>query len=170
MSQIFHRHTNIYSRLSILALVGFVATLGAVVAMLHLSGYNTNQGMYVEQHMRQKKRLDLEVDPPPDLAVEVDVSRSVIKRMKIYAALKVPEVWRFKSDQLRAYLLQADGSYKISEQSSVLPFLATTELQPWIEKAATVDQSALGREFMAWVEKELKPRLNGGRKNGKRTK
>jgi cytochrome c7-like protein len=49
MSQIFHRHTNIYSRLSILALVGFVATLGAVVAMLHLSGYNTNQGMYVEQ-------------------------------------------------------------------------------------------------------------------------
>jgi hypothetical protein len=49
MSQIFHRHTNIYSRLSILALVGFVATLGVVVAMLHLSGYNTNQGMYVEQ-------------------------------------------------------------------------------------------------------------------------
>jgi hypothetical protein len=49
MSQIFHRHTNIYSRLSILALVGFVATLGAVVAMIHLSGYNTNQGMYVEQ-------------------------------------------------------------------------------------------------------------------------
>jgi hypothetical protein len=49
MSQIFHRHTNIYSRLSILALVGFVAILGAVVAMLHLSGYNTNQGMYVEQ-------------------------------------------------------------------------------------------------------------------------
>ena len=49
MSQIFHRHTNIYSRLSILALVGFVATLGAVVAMLHLSGYNTNQGMHVEQ-------------------------------------------------------------------------------------------------------------------------
>ena len=49
MSQIFHRHTNIYSRLSILALVGFVATLGTVVAMLHLSGYNTNQGMYVEQ-------------------------------------------------------------------------------------------------------------------------
>ena len=49
MSQIFHRHTNIYSRLSILALVGFMATLGAVVAMLHLSGYNTNQGMYVEQ-------------------------------------------------------------------------------------------------------------------------
>jgi len=49
MSQIFHRHTNIYSRLSILAVIAVVAILGGVVAMLHLSGYNTNQGMYVEQ-------------------------------------------------------------------------------------------------------------------------
>ena len=49
MSQIFHRSTNIYSRLSILAVVGIAATLGGVVAMLHLSGYNTNQGVFVEQ-------------------------------------------------------------------------------------------------------------------------
>ena len=49
MSQIFHRHTNIYSRLSIVAGIAVVAILGGVVAMLHLSGYNTNQGMYVEQ-------------------------------------------------------------------------------------------------------------------------
>jgi Cytochrome c7 and related cytochrome c len=49
MSQIFHRHTNIYSRLSIVAVIAVVAILGGVVAMLHLSGYNTNQGMFVEQ-------------------------------------------------------------------------------------------------------------------------
>jgi hypothetical protein len=49
MSQIFNRHTNIYSRLSILGLVGFVALLGGVVAMLNVSGYNTNQDMFVEQ-------------------------------------------------------------------------------------------------------------------------
>jgi len=49
MNQIFHRHTNIYSRLSILGIVGFAAALGGVVAMIHLSGYNTNQGMFVEQ-------------------------------------------------------------------------------------------------------------------------
>jgi NAD-dependent SIR2 family protein deacetylase len=49
MSQIFHRHTNIYSRLSILALLGFVAVLGGSVAMLNSSGYNTNQDMYVDQ-------------------------------------------------------------------------------------------------------------------------
>src|SRR5262245_27656211 len=126
------------------------------------------------QHEKQirghKKRLDLEIDPPPDLALEVEVSRTVIKRMKIYAALKVPELWRFKSSQLLAYLLQSDDSYKISEYSKVLPFLATAELQPWIEKGASMDQATLGQEFIAWAQKELKPRMNGGRKNGKRAR
>jgi hypothetical protein len=49
MSQIFHRYTNIYSRLSLLAVLAFVTLLGGVVAMLNWSGYNTNQYAYVEQ-------------------------------------------------------------------------------------------------------------------------
>ena len=49
MSQLFPRHANVYSRLSILAVVAFLAFLGWVVGMLHLSGYNTNQGDYIEQ-------------------------------------------------------------------------------------------------------------------------
>jgi hypothetical protein len=49
MSQLFHRHSNIYSRLSILAIVLFIGSLGAVVAALHWSGYNTGQDMFVEQ-------------------------------------------------------------------------------------------------------------------------
>ena len=49
MSQIFHRHTNIYSRLSILAVAVFAAMLGGAVGLLHLSGYNTNQDDFIEQ-------------------------------------------------------------------------------------------------------------------------
>ncbi|HMF59428.1 MAG TPA: cytochrome c3 family protein [Vicinamibacterales bacterium] len=49
MSQIFNRNANIYSRLSILAAVGFAAVLGGVVGLLNLSGYNTNQDVFVEQ-------------------------------------------------------------------------------------------------------------------------
>ena len=49
MSQLFHRNSNIYSRLSILAAGVFAAFLGGGVGLLHLSGYNTNQGVYVEQ-------------------------------------------------------------------------------------------------------------------------
>jgi hypothetical protein len=49
MSQLFPRPSNIYSRLSILALIGFAAMLGGVVGMLHLSGYNTRQNDFIEQ-------------------------------------------------------------------------------------------------------------------------
>ncbi len=49
MSQIFNRHANIYSRLSILAVVGFAAVLGGVVGLLNVSGYNTGQDVFVEQ-------------------------------------------------------------------------------------------------------------------------
>jgi hypothetical protein len=49
MSQIFHRHTNTYSRLSILAVVAFVALLGGAVAMLHVSGYTTGQNDFIDQ-------------------------------------------------------------------------------------------------------------------------
>jgi hypothetical protein len=49
MSQIFHRYTNIYSRLSILAFLAFVGFLGCVVATLHWSGYNTGQAIFVDQ-------------------------------------------------------------------------------------------------------------------------
>jgi Uma2 family endonuclease len=127
-----------------------------------------------EAQMRgRKERLDLDVDPPPDLAVEIDVTRSVLKRMGIYAAIRVPEVWRFRAKKLKAYLLQADGSYVASDFSRVFPFLAMADLQRFLEKAASMDQTTLSREFMAWVEKELKPKMNSanqGRKNGKRGK
>jgi len=49
MSQIFHRHSNIYSRLSILAVIVFALTLGGVVGLLNLSGYNTGQDEHIEQ-------------------------------------------------------------------------------------------------------------------------
>src|SRR6266542_3916512 len=47
-----------------------------------------------EAQVRGKKVIRLRFDPPPDLALEVDVSRSSMNRMGIYASLKVPEVWR----------------------------------------------------------------------------
>lgn len=49
MSQIFHRHANIYSRLSMIAVVVFAGALGGAVALLNVSGYNTNQDVFVEQ-------------------------------------------------------------------------------------------------------------------------
>src|SRR5262249_18031294 len=48
-----------------------------------------------EPSVRGRENIDLEVDAPPDLALEIEISRSTLNRMGIYAALCVPEVWCF---------------------------------------------------------------------------
>src|SRR5207248_954545 len=62
-----------------------------------------------EPRMRGKLRLHLRTDPPPDLALEVDVTYSSLDRMSIYAALKVPEVWRLDGPTLTFHHLGPDG-------------------------------------------------------------
>src|SRR5262245_37165437 len=48
-----------------------------------------------EPVVRGRDDIDLDTDPPPDLALEIEISRSALDRMSIYAALRVPEVWRW---------------------------------------------------------------------------
>ena len=67
--------------------------------------------------------LDLTIDPPPDLAIEVDITSSSLDRQGIYAALGVPEIWRFDGESLRVYQIQADGTYMQCESSPTFPFL-----------------------------------------------
>jgi Uma2 family endonuclease len=64
-----------------------------------------------EPHMRCRKEFDPESDPPPDLAIEVDITSSSLNRMSIYATLGVPEVWRFDGAQLSIHLLREGGRY-----------------------------------------------------------
>src|SRR5437870_8588224 len=52
-----------------------------------------------------KEEIDLRFDPPPDLALEIEISRSSLDRMSIYAALGVPELWRFNGQHLQVFIL-----------------------------------------------------------------
>ena len=72
--------------------------------------------------------IDLTVDPPPDLVVEVDVTSSSIERIPIYAALGVPEVWQFDGEKLRIHLLDDAGQYRLSDVSLSFPFLPAQKL------------------------------------------
>jgi Uma2 family endonuclease len=109
-----------------------------------------------------KKTIDLSVDPPPDLAVEIEISRSALDRMGVYAALGVPEVWRFDGETLRVERLQEDRTYAPSETSPTFPFLPLEEIVRFLQRAETMDHGAWGRQFRAWVRAELVPRLGGG--------
>lgn len=112
---------------------------------------------YLLNHHRvcRRRAVDLEVDPPPDLAVETEISRSALKRMQIYAALGVPEVWRWRKRGLTAYSLDADGKYVEREFSLNLPMLRVRDLEPFLEFEISANETTWIRRFRVWVRERF---------------
>lgn len=107
--------------------------------------------------LRDPDRIDLDVDPPPDLAVEIDITRSSLNKMEIYAALRIPEVWRFDGDSFRIFILQADGQYRHSETSEAFPFLPMTEFVRFVREPGTANGTLWIRNFRTWVREVVVP-------------
>ena len=103
-------------------------------------------------------RHDLTTDPPPDLAIEIDIASSSLDRMGIYAVLRVPEVWRFDGQSLQAWCLRPDGEYEERERSPTIPTLRLDGVVDFLAQAAHLDDVALTRKFRAWVRKHVVPR------------
>jgi Uma2 family endonuclease len=104
-----------------------------------------------EPRVRGIRSLNLRTDPPPDLAVEVDVTRSSLNRMTIYAALGVPEVWRLEVAGLTFHLLQADGQYAASPVSRSFPAVSATDLAGFLALLGRQEENEILRQFRAWV-------------------
>lgn len=104
-----------------------------------------------EMQMRGKKRLDLTIDPPPDLIIEVDITHPSINRLPIFAAFGVPEVWRFDGEELEILRL-AEGIYVKSETSVVLPLVDGETLAGFIKKSVSMmGRLEWLREVRAWA-------------------
>ncbi len=115
-----------------------------------------------EPLIRGKTEIDLDIDPAPDLAIEVDISRSSINRLGIYAALGIPEVWRWSKGRLIVYHRQEDGTYAVRGESLTFPFLPMADVDRLIREAETADQLGWMRSVRAWVRTEVAPRRRGG--------
>jgi Uma2 family endonuclease len=131
-----------------------------------------------EARVRRMKEWDIATDPLPDLAIESEVSRRTVNRMGIYAALRVPEVWRLqRNGVLPVHHLRDNGEYEVKDHSRAFPFLPMGEIRRFVDKAGTTDETSLMHEFHDWVRDTLapkhrsKPRKSGtGRKrNGKKS-
>jgi Uma2 family endonuclease len=77
--------------------------------------------------MIDRDHLELGVDPPPDLVVEIDLTLDSRKKFGIYASFGVPEIWRYDGQRLSVLQL-IDGSYVVSEFSLCFPFLRADKL------------------------------------------
>jgi Uma2 family endonuclease len=113
---------------------------------------------YYIQHaaaVRPKQEIDPAIDPPPDLFIEVDISRSSIGKFVICAALNIPEVWRYDGESLLVYLLADDGRYALADQSSALPQFPLDELARLLDQRSSLSETRLIRSFRAWVKSNL---------------
>jgi Uma2 family endonuclease len=110
-----------------------------------------------ELQVRDKHDIDLSVDPPPDLAIEIDISPSRLDRPRIYAALQVPEIWRYDGEHLVVELRQSDGTYLVSETSLALPFFPVHEFVRFLSQIEQDGEYLALRAFVRWIREQNFP-------------
>jgi Uma2 family endonuclease len=100
-----------------------------------------------------KRRIDLSVDPPPDLAIEIDITSKT--QLSAYVALKVPELWCYANDKLQVFLLE-QGEYIEVENSSIFAELPIIEgILQFLQLSLTQGSSTARRAFRQWVREML---------------
>jgi Uma2 family endonuclease len=107
-----------------------------------------------EPAVRSRQELDLETDPPPDLAIEIDITSSSVNKFEIYSALGVPELWRYNGRLLKFYQL-AEGQYVECEFSLAFPLVSVAEMSRFIEQSKTIGEIALLKSFRGWVKEKI---------------
>ncbi len=113
---------------------------------------------YIQNEALVRSRdIDLETDPPPDLAVESDYTNSSLNKFAIYAALGVPEIWRYRRQTLEVYQL-VDAKYETVAQSIAFPFLPIAEIPEFIEQSRAIGQRSAVRLFRTRIREILQHR------------
>lgn len=107
-----------------------------------------------EEQMSGKDSYDPEIDPPPDLALEVEISRTFLNRIGIFAALGVPEVWHYDGSAVQVLILQPEGGYERGARSRIIPQVPIPELARFLAQRNSIKISHLIRGFREWVREQ----------------
>jgi Uma2 family endonuclease len=110
-----------------------------------------------EPQMRGHEDYDPAVDPPPDLVIEVDISRNSLSKFAIYSDFGVPEIWTYEDDVLQVYQLQDDGTYARQDRSPAFPFLPLENVQAFLDRRNATDETTWIRSFRAWARTLSRP-------------
>ncbi|MEM9245977.1 MAG: Uma2 family endonuclease [Cyanobacteria bacterium P01_F01_bin.153] len=100
------------------------------------------------------RRVKFEQDPPPDLVVEVDITHTDIDKNRLYAAMGIPEFWRYDGQHLRIFQLQ-DGAYQECDRSPTFEWVKKDDLYQFLAEA---EQDEVNAEinFRAYVQEKIK--------------
>ncbi|MBI3268054.1 MAG: Uma2 family endonuclease [Planctomycetes bacterium] len=104
-----------------------------------------------EAQMRGVTEIDLTRMPPPDLVIEVEISRGLLDRLDLYARLGVPEVWRYDGRRLRVSVLAPAGTYSEVGSSPTFPGIPLEGIRSALLERNERDETSMVKAFRAWV-------------------
>ena len=115
-------------------------------------GFEPDSCFYVQNETRVsgKTQIDLAVDPPPDLVIEVDITSPSLNKLPIYAQIGVPEVWRYDGERLEILRLERT-EYAAVPTSATLPPLTSPVLSDLVDKSRTTKRRAWISEVREWA-------------------
>lgn len=116
-------------------------------------GAEPDNAYYIQnQPLVAGRRVDLATDPPPDLVVEVDITHTDMDKLSLYAALGVPEFWRYNGEIWRIYQLQ-NGGYQEVELSSTFPQVPKEKLYEFLAQAQQ-NEVAAEQALRGWLRSQ----------------
>jgi len=119
-------------------------------------GIEPDNCYYIQNELaiRGKETLNLETDPAPDLAIEIDITSSSVNKLGIYSALGIAELWRYNGRDLKFYQLR-EGQYVECEFSIAFPIISVSDISRFIQQSKTMGEIALLKSFRSWVREKL---------------
>ncbi|HEX5085099.1 MAG TPA: Uma2 family endonuclease [Blastocatellia bacterium] len=117
-------------------------------------GAEPDESFYITncELIRNKREIDLNIHPPPDLVIEIDVSHYSQNKFDIYAGLGVPEFWRYRKGAIRFYGL-VEGEYVEIATSGLFSFLKPSDLNSYMNQDYIEEFNQTKRAFREWVRK-----------------
>lgn len=119
-------------------------------------GFEPDECFYIRhaEVIRGKKHIDLKEDPPPDLIVEIDITSPSLNKFPIFAAVGIPEVWRYDGAQVTILTLTGDA-YVERPESVALPKVTSAVLTEFLTASKQLKRTAWLRQVRAWAREQL---------------
>ena len=106
-------------------------------------GFEPDACFYIQREalVRGKDEIDLTIDPPPDLVIEIDITSPSLNKFPIFAALGIPEIWRYDGARVSFFGLE-DDEYSERAESASLPKVTSDALTEFVEQDKHLKRTA----------------------------
>lgn len=112
-------------------------------------GFEPDECYWIGSHraMIGVNKWDPTLHPPPDVGVEIQITHGLVKRLPIFAAIGIAEVWWYHDATLEILILQPGGEYEVTATSPTFPDLSPALMLEHLKLSGTQPTSDILRRF-----------------------